>query len=97
MDGPSTSHENDSSSNSIAHGEQNVQTNAHNATKDSLTEKKERPSSYVVEKTDDIRQACDLRDLDALVSYATSEGGYLRDDLRQLACKSIRYVLQTDR
>lgn len=97
MDGPSTSHGNDSSSNSIAHGEQNVQANAHDASKDILTEKNQRASSYVVEKTDGIRQACDLRDLDALVSYATSEGGYLRDDLRQLACKSIRWELQTDK
>lgn len=33
-----------------------------------------------------IRRACDLRDLDALVSHATSEGGLLDDELRQMAC-----------
>lgn len=36
-------------------------------------------------KEEAIRKACDLRDLDALVSYATSEGGLLNDDLRRSA------------
>ncbi|KAL3478771.1 rab-GTPase-TBC domain-containing protein [Aspergillus californicus] len=36
-------------------------------------------------KADAIRQACNLRDLDALISYATSEGGFLQDELRRLA------------
>ncbi|KAL4929472.1 TBC domain-containing protein [Aspergillus undulatus] len=36
-------------------------------------------------KAEAIRKACDLRDLDALVSHATSEGGFLRDELRRLA------------
>jgi hypothetical protein len=38
-------------------------------------------------KEEAIRKACNLRDLDALVSYATSEGGLLNDDLRRSACK----------
>lgn len=42
--------------------------------------------SHLVEKAEGIRRAGDSRDLDALVSYAISEGGFLRDDLRQLAC-----------
>ncbi|GIJ84506.1 hypothetical protein Asppvi_003353 [Aspergillus pseudoviridinutans] len=36
-------------------------------------------------KEEAIRKACDLRDLDALVSYATSQGGLLNDDLRRSA------------
>jgi hypothetical protein len=38
------------------------------------------------EKTNAIRLACDTRDIDALITLATSEGGFLQDDLRQLAC-----------
>ena len=45
-------------------------------------------ASHVAEKESAIRQACDLRDFDALVAYATSEGGFLNDDVRRLACKS---------
>lgn len=56
---------------------------------DGLTEKEEKVDSYAAEKIDGIRKACDLRDLDALVSYATSEGGYIQDELRQLACKPV--------
>ncbi|KAL2799349.1 putative GTPase activator protein [Aspergillus keveii] len=37
------------------------------------------------EKTNAIRLACDTRDIDALITLATSEGGFLQDDLRQLA------------
>lgn len=40
----------------------------------------------VTEKADLIREACEAHDLDALVSYATSEGGLLKDELRRLAC-----------
>ncbi|KAI9375702.1 rab-GTPase-TBC domain-containing protein [Aspergillus egyptiacus] len=40
---------------------------------------------HVQKKADAIRRACDLRDLDALVAYATSEGGFLQDELRRLA------------
>ena len=43
------------------------------------------------EKETAIRQACDLRDIDALVSYATSEGGFLNDDVRRTACE--RYLI----
>lgn len=34
-----------------------------------------------------IRKACDSRDVEALVSYATTEGGLIEDELRQRACK----------
>ncbi|KAJ5231708.1 uncharacterized protein N7469_006296 [Penicillium citrinum] len=37
------------------------------------------------EKADAIRQACDCHDVEALVSFATSEGGLLEDELRQKA------------
>lgn len=40
------------------------------------------------QKEHDIRQACDLRDIDTLIRHATTEGGLLEDDLRRLACKS---------
>lgn len=43
------------------------------------------PSKTTV-KAEAIRRACDLRDLNALVSYAASEGGLLQDELRRLAC-----------
>lgn len=39
------------------------------------------------EKSEAIRQACDSRDIEALVSYATTEGGLLEDELRRRACK----------
>jgi hypothetical protein len=38
------------------------------------------------EKSAAIRRACDAGDVEALVSYATSEGGLLEDELRQRAC-----------
>lgn len=37
-------------------------------------------------KAEAIRKACDSRDIEALVSYATTEGGLLEDGLRQKAC-----------
>ncbi|PYI00155.1 hypothetical protein BO71DRAFT_341530 [Aspergillus ellipticus CBS 707.79] len=48
----------------------------------------------VAEKENAIRQACDLRDFDALISHATSEGGFLNDDVRRLAWP---ILLQCDR
>lgn len=53
----------------------------------------ERVSSKVAEKAGAIRRACDLRDFDALASYAASEGGLLQDELRQLACKPLLMIL----
>lgn len=44
-------------------------------------------SSETSEKANAIRRACNLRDLNTLVSHATSQGGLLQDELRQLACK----------
>ena len=46
----------------------------------------ETQSAHDLEKAEAIRRACDLRDIDALVSHATSEGGLLQDELRRLAC-----------
>ncbi|PKY04323.1 hypothetical protein P168DRAFT_236974 [Aspergillus campestris IBT 28561] len=40
-------------------------------------------AARVAEKEVAIRRACDLRDYEALVSYATSEGGFLCDEIRQ--------------
>lgn len=45
--------------------------------------------AQIAEKEESIRQACNLRDFDALVAHATSKGGFLRDDIRRLACKSL--------
>ncbi|KAE8147868.1 rab-GTPase-TBC domain-containing protein [Aspergillus avenaceus] len=64
------------------------------ASQTSETSQSDEKASYVAEKEDAIRRACDLRDLDALVSYATSEGGFLRDDIRQLAWP---ILLQSDK
>lgn len=50
-------------------------------------------AARVAEKEVAIRRACDLRDYDALVSYATSEGGFLRDEIRQSVCKGTQYVV----
>lgn len=47
----------------------------------------ERLSSLRAEKAEAIRRACTSRDLDALVEHATSEGGLLDDELRQIACE----------
>lgn len=47
----------------------------------------DRAAARVAEKEVAIRRACDLRDFDALVSYATSEGGFLSDEIRQSVCK----------
>ncbi|KAL6231620.1 hypothetical protein BDW75DRAFT_219727 [Aspergillus navahoensis] len=47
-----------------------------------------------IHKDEAIRTACDLRDIDALVSHATTEGGFLRDELRQLAWP---ILLQSDK
>lgn len=38
-------------------------------------------------KAEAIRKACDSCDIDALVSYATTDGGLLEDGLRQRACQ----------
>lgn len=39
-----------------------------------------------------IRQACASHDVEALIRYATSEGGLLEDELRQIGCKSLRHA-----
>ena len=41
------------------------------------------------EKARAIRKACARRDVEALAVHATSEGGLLEDDLRQMACEYI--------
>jgi hypothetical protein len=45
-------------------------------------------ASAKAEKAKAIRQACSSRDLEALALLATSEGGLMEDELRQVACKS---------
>ncbi|RAL09843.1 TBC domain-containing protein [Aspergillus homomorphus CBS 101889] len=60
-------------------------------TTDSVDEAKE---ARAIEKTNAIRRACDLRDFDALVSYAISEGGFLNDEVRRVAWP---ILLQCDR
>lgn len=39
------------------------------------------------EKARAIRKACETRDVEALAVHATSAGGLLEDDLRQIACE----------
>ena len=39
-------------------------------------------------KARDIREACMSQDVEELIRHATSEGGLLEDELRQIACKS---------
>ena len=38
-----------------------------------------------------IRLACSTRNLDELVFFATSEGGFLNDEVRRLACRWLIY------
>ena len=45
------------------------------------------PSSLNEQKKNDILEACKAHDIDALVRLATSSGGLLQDDVRQVACK----------
>lgn len=52
------------------------------------TGQNEEINPWAAEKEAAIRQACNLRDFDALVAHATSEGGFLHDDIRRMACKS---------
>ncbi|KAL2848083.1 rab-GTPase-TBC domain-containing protein [Aspergillus pseudoustus] len=64
----------------------NVTSEAEKVTKaDAFDLSSEEPSAHTAKKINAIRLACDTRDLDALVDLATSEGGFLQDDLRQLA------------
>ena len=54
-------------------------------------------ASKASEKAGAIRRACDLHDVDALISYATSEGGFLQDELRWVACNYYSFQIVTDR
>lgn len=46
------------------------------------------------EKSEAIRRACDARDIEALVSHATTKGGLLEDELRQRACKPRSQIIK---
>jgi hypothetical protein len=48
------------------------------------------------EKAAAIHRACDAGDVEALVSYATSEGGLLEDELRQRACTMRKCHIQVE-
>ncbi|KAL4891628.1 rab-GTPase-TBC domain-containing protein [Aspergillus ambiguus] len=61
---------------------------------DSQTSQEEAIRAYLVEKEEAIYRACDLRDFDALVTHATSEGGFLRDEIRR---KAWPILLHSDR
>lgn len=52
-----------------------------------LKEKKEAKQMARAEKARAIRKACATRDVEALAVHATSAGGLLEDDLRQIACE----------
>ncbi|BCR84174.1 TBC domain-containing protein [Aspergillus chevalieri] len=84
MDPSTATYENDNGSKeAIIHDESKHLMDARDEEPEIL--QKELDESHLAEKADAIRRACDLGDLDALVSYARSDGGFLRDDLRQLA------------
>ncbi|KAI5293500.1 hypothetical protein KEM52_005476 [Ascosphaera acerosa] len=51
-----------------------------------LHEEEELPGSETIEKRLRIVEACEARDVQALVQLATSRGGLLDDDLRRVAC-----------
>lgn len=94
MDQSTAGHENNKGlEDTIVGGKPEYSNDAQDSDKERLTPLKELVSSQAAEKADAIHRACDLRDLDALVLYATSEGGFLRDDLRQQACKSVFCLL----
>ncbi|THC99402.1 hypothetical protein EYZ11_001126 [Aspergillus tanneri] len=67
-----------------------------NTSQPSTTSDSEQIVDHNIEKEAAIRRACDLRDIDALVAYATSEGGFLRDNVRRLAYLG-PILLQCDR
>lgn len=46
-------------------------------------------------KAKEIRQACSSRDVEALIHCATTEGGLLEDELRQVACESHGHIRKT--
>lgn len=90
MDQSTAGHENNKSlEDTIIDGKPNYSKDVQDSDSEQLAPQKVSASSQTAKKTDSIRRACDLRDLNALVSYATSKGGFLQDGLRQLACKYI--------
>lgn len=76
----------DTSSVSVANEKLRPSSGSENGSQEPPASEREQTPCYIVEKAEAVRRACDLRDFDALVSYAISEGGFLRDDIRQLAC-----------
>lgn len=52
-----------------------------------LKRRKEARQMARAEKARAIRKACAMRDVEALAVHATSAGGLLEDDLRQIACE----------
>lgn len=49
----------------------------------------EKKSSWEAEKLQAISEACKWRDLNQLRTLAESKGGFLSDELRQQACRSL--------
>lgn len=76
-----------SSRTSIASEKEKQPSVSERSSQSQLKSEKEQLPNHLAEKAEAIRRACDLRDLDALVLYAGSEGGLLQDDLRRSACK----------
>jgi hypothetical protein len=46
-----------------------------------------------IAKRKDIRRACQKRDILSLVAHASTEGGFLEDELRRMACESLPLIL----
>lgn len=86
MDQPSENHEPDHITETSLETEQKSAAEAEALESERL--KNAELERRIAEKETAIRQACDLRDFDALVSYATSEGGFLNDDVRRTACEN---------
>lgn len=45
-------------------------------------------------KAQEITEACRRRDIEGLQALAESPGGFIRDELRQQACESVRWLLK---
>ena len=62
-----------------------VHLTAQTAEEETLEQEQKQHAEKTEQKANAIRQACKTHDLNALVSYTTSEGGFLSDELRRLA------------
>lgn len=57
--------------------------------KESLSARDQELEEARAKKASAIRKACASHDVEELIAHATSEGGLLEDQLRQVACRSL--------